>query len=38
LSIPLYDRRLEIDYVRPSRDQLNAHFASLGLTEPYWRI
>jgi hypothetical protein len=38
LSVPLYKRRLEIDYVRPGRDELNAHFAALGLAEPYWRI
>ncbi len=38
LSVPLYQPRLEIDYTRPSRDELNAHFAALGLTEPYWRI
>ena len=38
LSVPLYERRLQIDYGRPGRDELNAHFASLGLPEPYWRI
>jgi hypothetical protein len=38
LGVPLYQRRLEIDYVRPGRDELNAHFASLGLGGPYWRI
>ena len=38
LSVPLYQRRLEIDYVRPGREQLNAHFAALGLAGPYWRI
>jgi hypothetical protein len=38
LSIPLYERRLEIDYVRPGRDELNAHFAALGLTGPYWQL
>lgn len=38
LSVPLYDRRLEIDYARPGRDELNAHFAALGLTGPYWQI
>jgi hypothetical protein len=38
LSVPLYEQRLMIDYARPGRDELNAHFASLGLPEPYWRI
>lgn len=38
LSIPLYSRRLQIDYVRPGRDELNAHFAALGLGGTYWRI
>jgi hypothetical protein len=30
--------RLKIDYQRPGRDELNTHFASLGLTGPYWQI
>jgi len=38
LSVPLYSGRLTIDYTRPTRDELNAHFASLGLTGPYWQI
>lgn len=38
LSVPLYGSRLAPDYARPSRDELNAHFASLGLAQPYWRI
>jgi hypothetical protein len=38
VGVPLYQHRLEIHYVRPGRDELNAHFASLGLTGPYWRI
>lgn len=38
LSVPLYARRLDIDYARPSRDELNSHFAALGLTGPYWQI
>ena len=38
VSVPLYRRRLELDYIRPNRDKLNAHFAALGLAEPYWRI
>jgi hypothetical protein len=38
LGRPIYARRLQIDYARPSRDELNAHFAALGLTGPYWQI
>jgi len=38
LGVPLYEDRLKLDYVRPGRDELNAHFASLGLSGPYWRI
>lgn len=38
LGVPLYKDRLKIDYQRPSRDALNAHFESLGLTGPYWQI
>ena len=38
LSVPLYANRLRLDYTRPGADELNAHFASLGLTGPYWRI
>ena len=38
LSVPLYSRRLSIDYARPARDELNAHFAALGLAGPYWQI
>lgn len=38
LGVPLYTDRLKIDYVRPGRDELNAHFEALGLAGPYWRI
>lgn len=38
LSVPLYSGRMAIDYARPGRDALNAHFAALGLTGPYWSI
>jgi hypothetical protein len=38
LGIPIYGRKLSIDYERPGRDELNAHFESLGLTGPYWKI
>lgn len=38
LSGPIYSRKLELDYARPSRDELLDHFARLGLTGEYWRI
>ena len=38
LGVPLYSRRLSMDYSRPGREELTAHFASLGLTSPYWQI
>ena len=38
LGKPLYERKMAIDYERPSGQQLAAHFASLGLTGPYWQI
>jgi hypothetical protein len=38
LGIPLYADKLLIDYKRPGREELNAHFASLGLTGPYWQL
>jgi hypothetical protein len=38
LGKPLYARRLQIDYERPSGQELTAHFTALGLTGPYWQI
>lgn len=38
LSGPIYSRKLELDYARPTRDELLDHFARLGLTGDYWRI
>ncbi len=38
LSGPVYARKLAIDYGRPSRDELLAHFAAIGLTGPYWQL
>ena len=38
LGVPIYSRKLSIDYERPGRDELNAHFASLGLAGPYWTL
>src|SRR5207247_2665819 len=38
LSVPLYRDRLKLEYVRPSKDELVAHFAALGLTGPFWNL
>jgi len=37
LGKPLYEGKLSMDYVRLGREELMAHFASLGLTGPYWQ-
>jgi hypothetical protein len=38
LSGPIYRGKLELDYARPTRDELLDHFSTLGLTGEYWRI
>ncbi len=38
LSRPIYSGKLDLDYQRPGPDALRAHFASLGLTGPFWAI
>jgi len=38
LSGPIYAGKFSLDYARPTRDELLAHFASMGLTGPYWRL
>lgn len=38
LSEPIYSRRLELDYARPSRAELQAHFDRMGLTGDFWRL
>ena len=37
LGVPLYARKLSIDYERPTPAELTAHFASLGFTDRYWQ-
>jgi hypothetical protein len=37
LGKPIYSTKFAIDYERPTIDVLRAHFASLGLTSPYWQ-
>jgi hypothetical protein len=38
LSLPIYPRKFELDYARPSKQELLDHFASMGLTSPYWTL
>lgn len=38
LGIPIYKTKLSLDYSRPSVDQLVAHFDSLGLQGPFWKL
>jgi hypothetical protein len=38
LSGPTYARKLALDYARPSREALLAHFAAIGLTGEYWTL
>lgn len=38
LSGPIYGGKLELDYARPGREELLAHFAALGLTGDYWKL
>lgn len=38
LSGPVYARRLAIDYARPPRDELVAHFRGMGLEGDFWEL
>ena len=38
LGKPIYERKLSIDYERPDRELLLAHFNSLGLSGPFWQL
>ena len=38
LSGPIYARKFALDYARPGREELLAHFAAIGLTGPYWQL
>lgn len=38
LSGPIYRQKFALDYARPSREELLAHFAALGLTGDYWQL
>ena len=38
LGLPIYRDKMKLDYVRPAKDQLVAHFRSLGLTGDFWKL
>lgn len=38
LSVPIYKDKVELDYKRPSKDELTHHFKSLGLEGDFWRL
>ena len=38
LSIPIYARKLALDYARPAKQELLDHFAAMGLTGEYWQL
>ena len=38
LSEPIYARKFSLDYARPKKDELLAHFAAIGLTGNYWTL
>jgi len=38
ISQPLYARKMEFDYVRPSQEALESTFDSLGLSGPFWKF
>ncbi len=38
LSGPIYASKFAIDYARPGKEALEAHFAAIGLTGGYWRL
>jgi hypothetical protein len=38
LSGPIYRDKFALDYARPSRDELLAHFAAIGLIGEYWTL
>ncbi|HEX9339973.1 MAG TPA: alkylmercury lyase family protein [Thermoplasmata archaeon] len=38
VGLPIYRAKTDLDYARPSKDELIAHFASLGLTSDFWKL
>jgi len=38
LGLPIYRDKMRLDYARPTKDALVAHFAALGLAGDFWRL
>jgi hypothetical protein len=38
LSGPIYAGKFALDYARPSKEALLAHFAAIGLSGDYWKL
>jgi hypothetical protein len=38
LSLATYPRKFDLDYARPSKEELLDHFAAMGLTGSYWTL
>jgi len=38
LSLPLYKTKMSLDYSRPPKEEMQAHFRSLGLTGEFWKL
>jgi hypothetical protein len=38
LSIPLYRDKMQLDYARPSKEELTSYMNSMGLTGDFWRL
>lgn len=38
LSGPIYAGKFDLDYERPSKQDLVDHFAAIGLTGAYWKL
>jgi alkylmercury lyase-like protein len=38
LSGPTYSTKLALDYARPSKEMVLAHWAAMGLTEDFWKL
>ena len=36
IVVPVYGRKMDLDYERPTADEMNRYFASIGLTGPFW--
>ena len=38
LSIPLYRDKMQLDYARPSKEELTSYMNSMGLTGDFWKL